>query len=83
MWGVTWDSVIDQSSKWEATFFFHFYARSSSVPFLNCLNLHNFCFFHSAKQRIADVSPIQILRCCLSSLEFKLVIKEAILPPYK
>ena len=21
MWGVTWDSVIDQSSKWEATFF--------------------------------------------------------------
>ena len=47
--GVTWGSVIDQSAKWEATFIFHFYARSCSVPFLNCLNLHNFRLFHSAK----------------------------------
>ena len=47
--------------------------------FLNCLNLHNFDFFHSA--RFADVSPIQNLLCCFSRLECKLVmIREAILP---
>ena len=27
MWGVTWGSVIDQSAKWEATFFFFSFLR--------------------------------------------------------